>query len=83
MRSVTKTLNIGGGGKVPASMAKSYKFGELSVRYKKVYYFPLSNIKYKDGKVLIQGVFNDGKWRQDTFKITEQLYQRLKSYAMG
>ena len=59
---------------------KSYKFGDLSVFYNGVHYFP-NDIKpstVRDGKPFeIQGVFHDGKWRQDTFYITQELRDLL------
>lgn len=59
---------------------KSMKFGELSLYYDGVYYFP-KDIKESDkreGKTFeIQGVYYDGKWYQDTFFIDNELKQLL------
>lgn len=61
-------------------LRKSYKFDVLSLLYKGVYYFP-SDIekseKRKDKPYEIQGVFYSGKWKQDTFYITEQFKEML------
>lgn len=52
---------------------KSNKFGTISLYYDGVYYFP-SEIKESDKRegrpFEIQGVYYDGKWRQDTMYIT-------------
>ena len=54
----------------------SHKFDAISVYYNGIYYFPndlrASNVK-PDKPFSIQGVFYDGKWRQDTFYITHEL----------
>lgn len=57
---------------------KSYKFDTMSIYYKGVYYFPLdikehnSDNYFADKQYSVIGVFNDGKWRQDTFYITKE-----------
>ena len=62
---------------------KTDKFGAISLYYDGVYYFP-SDIKEsnkRDGKPYeIQGVFYEGKWRQDTFYITNDFREFLLSH---
>jgi hypothetical protein len=63
---------------------KSNKFGETSLYYDGVYYFP-KDIKQSDkreGKPFeIQGVYYSGKWYQDTFYITEEFKNLILSYT--
>lgn len=57
---------------------KSYKFDTMSLYYKGAYYFTSdlkehkSNTYHSDKQYSIQVVFNDGKWRQDTYYITKE-----------
>ena len=59
---------------------KSNKFGSMSLYYGGVYYFP-SDIKEsstREGKPFeIQGVYERGKWYQDTFYITKDFKEFL------
>ena len=63
---------------------KSKQFGSLSLYYDGVHYFPgdiKPNANPKNDKPFeIQGVFYQGKWRQDTFYITEEFKQFLEQY---
>lgn len=59
---------------------KSYKFGDLSLYYDGVYYFPndIKESNVREGKPFeIQGVFYSGKWYQDTFYITNDFKEFL------
>ena len=52
---------------------KSTQFGSLSLYYDGIHYFPndiKNSIKRENKPYEIQGVFYDGKWKQDTFYIT-------------
>lgn len=57
---------------------KNYKFDTMSLYYKGKYYFTSdlkehkSDTYFSDKQYSIQVVFNDGKWRQDTFYITKE-----------
>ena len=59
---------------------KSNKFGEISLYYDGVYYFP-SDIKEattdQNHKFEIQGVYYRHKWYQDTFYITNDFKEFL------
>lgn len=61
----------------------SNKFGADSLYYDGVYYFP-NDIKPSDKRnekdFEIQGVFYQGKWRQDTFYITTEFKDFLLNH---
>lgn len=63
---------------------KSNKFGSISLYYDGVYYF-VEDIKVNTNKnnskpYIIQGVFYSGKWRQETFYITEEFKNFLNKH---
>jgi len=64
----------------------SYKFGELSIYIKGVYYFPHdikeSNVR-ENRPYEVQGVFYSGKWYQDTFYITSDFKNLLYQYKQN
>jgi len=54
---------------------KSYRFDVMSLYYDGVYYFPedIRQSSVRENKPWeIQAVYFSGKWRQDTFYITEE-----------
>ena len=63
----------------------SYKFGELSIYIKGVFYFPYdikkSNVR-ENRPYEVQGVFYSGKWLQDTFYITNDFKDLLYQYKL-
>lgn len=64
---------------------KNYRFDTMSLYYKGIYYFHSdieehnSETHFADKQFKIQAVFNDGKWRQDTFYITTEFKNFLFS----
>ena len=59
---------------------KTNKFGEISLYYDGIYYFPkdIKDSNKRDSRQFeIQGVFYRGKWRQDTFYITKEFKEFL------
>ena len=65
-------------------MRKSKKFNSPSIYHEGVYYFPEDIIENKNPKnpkpFEIQGVFYRGKWRQDSFYITEEFKNLLLNF---
>jgi len=60
----------------------SYKFDVPAVysTERHVHFFP-NDTKYSGGRNEIQGVFFDGKWRQDTFYLSDRELNEILKFA--